>query len=69
MREIWVDGENHTIPTVNYGSKMDCIVFSPARAKEVGEQLIAAADEALSLIEKRIDEALLDKEKVNVSKG
>lgn len=63
VRKIWVDEDNHTIPMVCFGLEKDHIVLSPMKAKELGEELISAHDEAVSLISKRVDEALLEKER------
>ena len=65
MRKVWVDGDNHTIPVVCFGLEKDHVIFSPINAKQLGEQLISAYEEAVSLINKRVDEALLEKEKVD----
>jgi hypothetical protein len=63
MREVWIDDTNHTIPMVCFGVEKDHLVLSPFGAKELGQKLIAASEEAVSLINKRVDEALLDKER------
>jgi hypothetical protein len=63
MREVWVDDTNHTIPMVCFGVEKDHLVLSPLGARELGVELIAASEVAASLINKRVDEALLDKEK------
>lgn len=63
MKEIWVDEDSHTLPMVCYGLKKDHQVLSPLRAKEIGEQLIEASQRAFAVIQSRVDEALLDKEK------
>lgn len=63
MKEIWVDGESHTIPMVCFGTKKDHLVISPMHAREFGKKLIDASEEAVALINKRVDEALLEKER------
>lgn len=63
MKEIWVDEMTHTLPMVCFGDKKDHMVFSPLRAKEIGESLIQASSMAYDLIQGRVDEALLAKER------
>jgi|1048.fasta_scaffold65777_1 hypothetical protein len=70
MREVWVDKDNHTIPMVCFGVKKDHLVLSPLGARELAEKLLAASEEAVSLISKRVDEALLKKgEEDNADQG
>jgi hypothetical protein len=63
VHKVWLNANDHTIPMVCFGCSNDHIVFSPQRAKEIGESFIAAYEEAVSLISKRVDAALLEKEK------
>lgn len=65
MKEIWVDEQSHTLPMVCFGTKKDHVVFSPLRAKEIGEQFLEASRYSFAVIESRVDEALLEKEKVD----
>ena len=53
MRKIWVDEMTHTLPMVCFGTKEDHMVLSPLGAKEIGECLLAAAQQAYDLIQDR----------------
>ena len=64
-RKVWVDEDNHTIPMVCFGVEKDCLVLSPLGAKEIGESLLAASQQAYELIQSRVDQALLGKEKID----
>ena len=63
MKKVWLDKDSHTIPMVCFGLEKDHMVFSALRAREIGEQFLAASKEAFAVIESRVDQALLDKER------
>lgn len=63
MKEIWVDEITHTLPMVCFGDRKDHLVLSPLRAKEYGEAFLQASKMAYDLIQSRVDEALLNKER------
>lgn len=67
MKKIWVDETSHTLPMVCFGDEKNHIVLSPLRAKEYGEAFLQASKMAYDLIQSRVDEALLDKERENES--
>lgn len=69
MKKVWIDEMTHTLPMVCFGSEKDYLVLSPMRAKEIGECLLTAAQQAYDLIQSRLDEALLDKERTDVGEG
>lgn len=45
LRKIWVDNENHMGSMVCFGFPMDHLVLSPERARELGQELINAAEQ------------------------